>query len=166
MLVYLVRHAIAEERDPLGRLDDAARRLTKQGIERMRRNVSALSEIGVTLDAIWTSPLVRAVQTADLLKPLLNRGGQTDIVNELAGGGRHAIIVDRLSREKDLDAIAIVGHEPDMGELASILLFADASDAIRFKKGGVACIDLDENGDSMTGVLRWMLTPRQMRAMA
>lgn len=166
MLVYLVRHAIAEERDPAGRRDDGARRLTDRGVSRMKQNVAALAAIGVELEEIWTSPLVRAAQTADLLARLLKRGGRIETVDELGLSGGSMAIRGRLAQTDDAIAVALVGHEPDMGELASLLLFGSATSAVRFKKGGVACIALEGDIEPGAGVLQWMLTPKQMRAMA
>lgn len=165
MLVYLVRHAIAEERDPNGH-DDAARRLTRRGIDRMKENVVAMKSMGVGFDTIWTSPLVRARETADLLEKLLRRGGEMVVVDELASSIHPMAIPDRLARLDGVNAIALVGHEPDMGDLGSLLLFGRSSHALRFKKGGVACIEFGDVVEPGTGVLHWMLTPRQMRAIA
>jgi phosphohistidine phosphatase len=166
LLVYLFRHAIAEERDPLNGGDDFARALTRRGIERMNRNVQGLSSIGVQLQAIWTSPLIRARQTADLLVPLLDRPCQVVTTVDLAPGGDHDTVLSQIARLEGIDAVALVGHEPDMGELGSRLLFESQSYAMTFKKGGVACIEVDESHASLRGILRWMLTPKQMNAMA
>lgn len=166
LLVYLIRHAIAEERNPHEESNDAARRLTDRGVDRMKRNVAALAALGVELDAVWTSPLVRTRETAELLTGILKGGGRIDIDEDLAPGGDHGALFARLAVSGIPDAVAFVGHEPDMGEIASRLMFGDSSGALAFKKGGVACIEVDDGFDSPAGVLHWMLTPKQMRAMA
>ncbi|MCB9853483.1 MAG: phosphohistidine phosphatase SixA [Phycisphaerales bacterium] len=166
MFVYLIRHAIAEERSPHGHADDAARRLTDRGVSRMKRNVAALDALNVELDAIWTSPLIRARETAELLIQLLRRGGRIDTVDDLAPSGNHAALLARLAASDNSDGVALVGHEPDMGEIASLLLCGEADSVMAFKKGGVACIDFNGGCDPPAGMLQWLLTPRQMRAMA
>ncbi len=165
MLVYLVRHAIAEERDSLKVDGDFSRRLTKRGIERMNRSVSSLAAFGVELNAIWSSPLVRARQTAELLSPLLAHRRNIEIIDDLSPGGDHTALLDRAARKDEGDAIALVGHEPDMGAIGSRLLFGSPTYGMTFKKGGVACIETDDGHQPLGGVLHWMLTPKQMRAM-
>jgi len=162
LLVYLVRHAIAEDRDPRGESDDAMRRLTPQGIDRMRQHVQALARLGIELDAIWTSPLTRAVETAELLAELHGFRGRLERVDELAGGGAHDRLIERIASFRG-DGLALVGHEPDMGELAAMLIFGSPDGSIRFKKGGVACIALDPDADRTRGELKWLLTPKQLR---
>ena len=167
MNIYLVRHAIAVDRDACGDFDDAARRLTAEGIERMRRNVRALAALDVALDAIWTSPLVRARETADLLAELPGFCGRIDTVDELAGGRDHELLIERVAAFGGGESLALVGHEPDMGELASALVCGSPHGLFRFKKGGVACIELVRDGETpLRGELRWLLTPKQMRQLA
>lgn len=165
MLVYLVRHAIAEERDSINVDGDFSRRLTNRGIERMNRNVSALAALGIKFNAIWSSPLVRARQTAELLSPLLVHRRDIEIIDDLSPGGNHAALLDRAARKDEGDAIALVGHEPDIGAIGTRLLFGSPTYGMTFKKGGVACIETDDRDPPLSGVLHWMLTPKQMRAM-
>jgi len=164
LLVYLVRHAIAEQRNSQS-VDDAARRLTEQGVERMKRNVAALAAMDVELDAIWTSPLVRARQTAELLTPLLRRERRPQIVDALSPSSDHNGLFSQLADTEIEAGLALVGHEPDMGEIGARLLFGEGCGVMTFRKGGVACIEVEADDERPCGVLRWMLTPKQMRAM-
>ena len=76
MLLYLVRHAIAIPRGAPGISSDASRELTPEGIRRMRQNARALVQLDVVIEEVWTSPLIRARQTADLLaEELIPRPG-------------------------------------------------------------------------------------------
>lgn len=165
MLVYIVRHAIAVARESLTVVDDAARELTDKGIERMRQNVAALKTLDVRIDAIWSSPLLRARQTADLLVDLPSFKGDVRIVEALAPGGDLPGLVAELGRFQGDGGVAVVGHEPDLGELATLLVSGRSEYAVRFKKGGVACVDVEDGTEPLRGELAWLLTPKQMRAM-
>lgn len=164
MQIYLVRHAIAAPREA-GFVDDAARELTPEGIKKMRRIVAALDTLGVRLDEIWTSPLIRAHQTAELLAAGL--GGRTPIktVAALEPGGDFEVLRNRLDQHRSLSAVALVGHEPGMGELTSHLMGGSRAMMIRFKKGGVAMVEIDGFSLPLRGELCWLLTPKHMALM-
>lgn len=165
MQIYLVRHAIAAPREA-GFVDDAARELTPEGIKKMRRIVAALDALGVRLDEIWTSPLVRAHQTAELLAAGLGDRTPIKTVTALEPGGDFEILRNRISQHRSLNAIALVGHEPAMGEFTSYLMGGPRSTSIRFKKGGVALVEIDGFSLPLRGELCWLLTPKQMALIA
>jgi len=79
----------------------------------------------------------------------------------LSPGGKFAAIVDDLSRFSRKENIALVGHEPDLGELAAALLGAQR--ALLFRKGGICRIDVDRLGSSAMGSLIWFLPPKVLR---
>ncbi len=164
MLLYLVRHAIAVDREAHNGYDDASRALTEKGIDKMRRNVRGLDRLGVCLDEIWSSPLLRAHQTADLLAESANFQGQVRTLPCLAPGGDYAQVLRELQQSGDRPAIALVGHEPDLGELLGVLLTGRPTSFITFKKGGVACVEIEKLIHPLKGELRWLLTPKLLRA--
>ncbi len=166
MLVYLVRHAIAVPHDSPGVSGDAERELTPEGIRKMRRHVLALKKQRVKLDRVWSSPLIRARQTADLLVEGLKVAAGVELVREMAPGVDADRLFKLLDRHTHLTGVALVGHEPDMGELASLLLCGHRTAAIPFKKGAVACLDVADFKPPTRGQLLWLLTPRQMAAIA
>ena len=156
MHIFLVRHAIAADR--ARGLDDADRALTVEGRDRFSRGVSGLGAIGVQLDRVFTSPWRRATETAALLAPLSTaEPEETRLLARPPG--------KRLLRLLEGDRVALVGHEPWMGELAALLLTGDTAwPAMVFKKGGVAWLEGEPAAGGMT--LRAFLTPRALRAMA
>jgi phosphohistidine phosphatase len=158
--LYLVRHAIAEERGPLWP-DDARRPLTARGMDRFREVVRGLRALEVGVDVILTSPLTRARQTADLLAAGLDPKPDVRIAEALSPGGTPKALADALSRARRA-RIACVGHEPDLGALAAHLV--GASRPFEFKKGGACRIDLDS--PTGPGRLAWFATPRLLRARA
>ena len=158
--LYIVRHAIAAERGPEWP-DDSKRPLTERGIERFREVVDGLVWLDVQVDAVFTSPLVRAKQTAQYLSSGLPSKPPLVIVDVLAPGHVPAEIMEHVAREgRAHKRVAVVGHEPDLGELAGWLL--GSRRAIPLKKGGVCRIDLDALS-SRHGTLAWHLPPKALR---
>jgi phosphohistidine phosphatase len=158
--LYLVRHGIAAVRGEQFP-DDTKRPLTSHGIARMRREAEGLAALGVGFDIILTSPLVRAKQTADALATSVPGKPPVLTTEALAPGGTHAAIVDELAKHSRRTRIALVGHEPDLGELAARLI--GAKKAIELKKGSVCRIDVQSLPPAGPGRLRWLATPRMLR---
>lgn len=148
MDLYIVRHARAEDRRD--DLDDALRALTPEGTRRFRRAVRGLRRLGCRLDRVVHSPWRRAVETAELLVPLLE--GET-AVEPLLAAAPGAELIERLAGER----VAAVGHEPWTGELASILLTGAPDRArVAFGKGTVAWLhgELRPGGMALAGLWR------------
>ena len=155
MLLYLVRHAIAEPRG--SGWEDADRPLTLKGVERFVKCVRGLRRMGVEVDFLYSSPWERAVQTAAELESVLPRGKpiQTESLARSPDESLLALL--------DADSVALVGHEPWMGEACAWLCTAERSDAevFPFKKGGVAILE----GEPIPGamVLKAWLPPKVLR---
>jgi phosphohistidine phosphatase len=158
--LYLIRHGIAAERGE-AYPDDTVRPLTAEGISRMRKQAKALNGLGVQLDVIVSSPLVRTRQTADIVSDALE--GTPDVVlsDALAPEGTSAAVIQELARHTKKHAVALVGHEPNLGELAARLI--GARRALEFKKGGVCRIDFEAFPPKGAGSLRFFLPPRLLR---
>jgi len=162
--LYLVRHGLAAERGPKYP-DDRLRPLTPTGVKRFASSVPGLLELGVVIDLVLTSPLERARDTATLLAAGLKPKPAIVEVEALAPGGRHQAIVEAIkTHSKRHRRLALVGHEPDLGELAARLLGARGT--VQFRKGAVSAIDVDGATPGGPGTLRWLLTPRALRALA
>jgi phosphohistidine phosphatase len=162
--IYLVRHAIAAERGPKYP-DDRLRPLTPAGTKRFAESVPGLVEMGVVVDVVLTSPLVRARETAMVLAAGLKPKPPIVEIEALAPGGRPQAVIEAIkAHAKRARRMALVGHEPDLGELAARLL--GARGGVEFKKGAVCLIDVDGATPGGPGTLRWMLTPKALRALA
>ena len=161
--LYLVRHAIAAERGP-DFPDDDKRPLTSEGEDSFRRAADGLVQLGVALDVILTSPLVRTRQTADILAKALPDRPPVVMVDALAPSGSTAAVFQAIAKHQRKPSMALVGHEPNIGELAARLIAAKS--AIPFKKGAVCRIDLDDLPPKGCGELRWFLPPRILRKLA
>ena len=135
MLIYLMRHGIATPRGEVG-IDEASRALTAEGAEKVRRISAALHRLKTEFDEIWTSSLVRARQTADIVAETWALTERIRNIRELEPGGDLGELIDQLRNATGLRGVLLAGHEPDMGELAGMLISGRQDAAIRFKKGG------------------------------
>ena len=160
--LYFVRHGLAEERGDAWP-DDTKRPLTEEGMSRLRKAVRGLAGMGVSIDVVLTSPLVRARQTADLLAGGLDPRPSIVNVDSLAPAGSYAAVLADLEKHSRKCRLALVGHEPMLGELAARLI--GSRHPIEFKKGGVCRIDVEDLPPAGPGDLRWMLTPKILRAL-
>ena len=134
MEIYLVRHAIAVPRG--GDALDHARPLTPKGRSRFEKEVRGLYGLGVRFDRVYHSPWTRAVQTAELLQPVLTG-------DRVESAGLVRTPDDDLLAEIEGTSVALVGHEPWMSELLALLVLGTTDEADRFKlkKGGIAHLE-------------------------
>jgi phosphohistidine phosphatase len=158
--LYIVRHAIAAERGE-DWPDDDKRPLTERGIARFKEVVGGLAWLDVTVDEIFSSPLVRAKQTADILAAGLPGKPAVKILDALSPGHSPTSVMAQLARSARRRRIALVGHEPGLGELAAHLI--GAGRALPFKKGGVCRIDVESLTSRRAGALNWFVTPKILR---
>lgn len=164
MTLYVLRHGIAENTAPGG--DDRARRLTAIGRRRTRQVAGGLHELGVEFDLLLTSPLVRAAQTAAIVAGVYNGRPAPRELAQLAAGVAPAEILTALKAFANNKSIMIVGHEPALGRLVSLVL-AGSPDAIAIslKKAGCVKLELSAIGPH-SATLVWILTPGQLRRLA
>jgi len=161
--LYLVRHAIAAERGEEWP-DDTKRPLTVRGISRFKEVVRGLRRLDITVDEIFTSPLVRTRQTADLLASGLAGKPVIKPLDALAPEHAPAVIMSQLAKVARRSRIALVGHEPGLGELAAHLI--GTRRPLTFKKGGMCRIDVGTLSSRRTGDLIWFVTPKMLRSLA
>jgi phosphohistidine phosphatase len=139
MELLVIRHGIAVEREPdADETADAARPLTTRGRRRFKRAVRGLERLGIVVDHVLTSPKRRALETAELLRPVLIARDHVHATSLLAGPPR----AELLAQLTDLGSsrAAVVGHEPHLGALLALLTMGvtDHGDALELKKGAVA----------------------------
>ena len=158
--LYLVRHAIAAERGSEWP-DDTKRPLTERGINRFKEGVKGLRRLDVTIDEVFTSPLVRARQTAELLAAGVEGKPPVKLLEALAPGHTSASVMSNLAKVAKRRRIALVGHEPELGELAAYLI--GAGRALPFKKGGICRIDVGSLTSKRAASLVWFVTPNVLR---
>jgi len=157
--IYIVRHAIAAERGD-GYPDDSRRPLTPHGMEKFQKVARGLAKLDVSVEHILTSPLVRTKQTAEILADVLPGRPVIAEVPALAPGGSYHDLAIALESCARYSSIALVGHEPGVGETAARLLGLRVP--LEFKKGAVCRIDVDTLPPAAPGRLRWFATPRML----
>ena len=158
--LYLIRHGLAADRGD-EYPDDSKRPLTGDGIASLRKEAKALDGLAIGFDHIITSPLVRARQTADAFAEHMKTKPTISNSDALTPAGSAAAVIQEIGKHARKGRIALVGHEPNMGELAARLL--GARGAIPFKKGAICRIDFDVLPPKGLGQLRWFVTPKMLR---
>jgi phosphohistidine phosphatase len=161
--LYFIRHGIAAE--PQSYECDDARPLTEQGVRKTRKVAKQLVKLGISFDSIFTSPFVRAHQTAVILQDF-GLGNQISISPILAPDGdlRHWLSQFeefKDSQNKDFRRFALVGHEPDLSNWAQILVWGEATGCLELKKAGIIAVRLPEGEDPIgRSHLFWLTPPR------
>src|SRR5256885_939672 len=151
VLADLVRH---EEAEPGYDIPDAWRALTGKGRARMRET-GKLVQQNANIDLIYTSPLVRAVQTAEILIDALGMEEPMYARGEIANPPSLQSIIDLVNGvAANVRGVAIVGHEPTLSELAAEMLGIESYPR-GFKKGSVLALDWDR--DAKRAKFRWLI---------
>ena len=169
--IYIMRHGIAADLGENGVLNDADRPLTLEGRAKLKQAAVGLRELGLKFNVIFTSPLLRARQTAEVVAEVLDLQHRVKILDSLAPGrqfaqgeGGHAEIFLELGAYQ-FDRALLVGHMPDLSELTSYLLTGNRNLHVEFKKGSLANVEVTSLPPRGPGLLRWLLTPKQLRLM-
>jgi phosphohistidine phosphatase len=162
--VYLVRHAFAAHADPDRWPDDSLRPVTPKGAERFRVEARGLQRVAPDVDVVLASRFARAWQTAELLHEAAG-WPEPESCPELEAGRASAPAVDVLRRRPER-TIALVGHEPHLSRLASLLCTGDEERLdLELKKGGVVLLSVDDAVEPGEATLRWAAAPKLLRAL-
>ena len=153
MRLYLIRHAEAVDSPPGARFLDDLRALTPRGDRRFRRTARAFAKLGETIEAVRSSPVLRAVQTAELLAAQLERP-PVAVLDELRPNVAAVVLRDWLLSQTD-PSIALVGHGRQLRDLARLLIGPELP--FTLKKGCIFRIDLQ----GKRGSPRWRLRERE-----
>ncbi len=154
MKLYFMRHGEAEDLAPT----DHSRALTENGKERVAMSATVMKRLGVQPAKIYSSPRIRAMQTAEIVAEALDM--QIEIVEEVNFGFDHTQLQTLLKTLKSKDEVMFVGHNPDMSQLVHKLTGASVS----MKKGGLARIDVI-NDKARRGELVWLIAPKVFDAL-
>ena len=167
MEIYLLRHAPAGVRAPEDRADDNLRPLTPGGIKQMRRIARAMRRMNLKFDLILSSPIKRAMQTAEIVAAEFRFKRRLKLTEQLAPHGDAEILLERLSvlcaRSR---RVLLVGHEPYLGRLAGVLLAGRDAAAFKLKKAGLCRLSVRRLSYGPCAELDWWLTPRLMEQMS
>ena len=166
MELLVVRHAIAEDKEAFaaaGR-DDALRPLTAEGVRKMRQAARGLHEVVRAIDVLVASPYTRANETAEIIRREYEIH-QIETAQVLEPDTELDDVVVWLSRY-DRGAVAIVGHEPQLGRLVTYLISGVDRPKVAMKKGGGCLIRFEGKPEAGAGRLAWSLPPKVLRDLA
>ncbi len=163
MDVYVLRHGVADERDYRKYPDDDLRPLIPEGIDKLTRQAKGLKAAGLSVDLVISSPLVRAVQTAEVIMAGL------EIVSELAYSEAlvpeahpYLMLEELANKHSGVERVMVVGHEPHMSSFVSMVVSGDQGGLIRLKKGALCKLRIPRLDGVRSGWLEWLMTPEQM----
>ncbi len=142
MYLYLIRHGIAVEPDPLAVdliADEEARSLTKLGRKKVEQVAQRLEKLELTFDTIVTSPLIRARQTADILidNQLSPKLENDDALKPMGNIQNWLTNWNARSDRHDISTLALVGHEPNLSQWAELWIFGEVCHRLVLKKSGI-----------------------------
>ena len=164
MNCVLLRHGIAVEPDDW-KGTDGDRPLTEKGKQRVREVAAGLSRLDVQPTLVWSSPLIRALETAKIVQRSLQVRTAVEVIEALLPDASPDRLLSILHDLPPESYVLCVGHEPHLGFAAAVLLTGKPSQAFPFKKAGACLIELSLPVKPGRGVLRWWLPPSQLRLM-
>jgi phosphohistidine phosphatase len=163
MNLYVVRHAIAVDRGTPGFEDDSQRPVTDQGRKKMIGITRGLKQLETELQAIVSSPYVRARETAEILAEGLDfKVGAIEFSEALLPMADPAELLKEINTKHRVDNLAVVGHEPHLSSFVSFLLMGNTDMSVNLKKGGVCLVALEPSPRGSEATLEWLMTPRQL----
>jgi phosphohistidine phosphatase len=166
MNLYILRHGIAVEHGAPGYAKDADRPLTPEGERKLGEIAKAMQALDLAFDLILSSPYVRARQTAEIIAEAFKARKKLEFSNSLACGGDTKQLVDHLRRHQPPpENVLLVGHEPYLSGLVSLLVAGTVNCCVVLKKGGLCKLSTESLKHGRCAALAWLLTPKQMALM-
>jgi phosphohistidine phosphatase len=165
MRIYLFRHGEALSKGEPSVSSDAERPLTQDGIKHTRQAAEGLKALDIAFDCVFTSPWVRARQTADIAAAVWGLQPKVEEMPELAGDRRVQEVLAALAKHAGLEHVVLVGHNPLLGEVAAYLLSLATAMTVDLKKSGVCAVEVQRVPPRSPGTLLWMMTAKQLRAL-
>lgn len=163
MKLYILRHAPAVPRGTPGYADDSRRPLTTAGIRKMKRAAAGLRALKMRPDLILSSPYPRARHTAEIAAAALKRTRKLKFSKSLVAEGDPQDVIHELQQKyATCRAVMLVGHEPYLSRLISLLIAGNPGAAMLLKKGGLAKLRME----GRQATLEWLLTPQQLQRLA
>jgi phosphohistidine phosphatase len=163
MNLYLLRHAIAADKTEW-KGPDSDRPLTKEGIRKMKKAAKGMRRLDLKIDWILTSPYRRAYDTALIAARELHLKNKLKITRSLAVDGDPKALIRHLALNfRTWDSVMLVGHEPYLSQLISILISGTKGLALELDKGGLVKLTADSLIYGKCASLEWLLTPKILK---
>jgi phosphohistidine phosphatase len=165
MNLYILRHGIAVEHGAAGYENDDERPLTGKGERKMWAIAEAMKALEISFDSIFSSPLVRARQTAEIVAEALKCRKRMQLTDTLSPQDSAKPLIEFLRDQGAVDDIVLVGHEPYLSRLIALLISGNSDTSVLLKKGGFCKLSTDDLKHGKCATLEWLLTPKQMELM-
>lgn len=165
MDLMILRHGMAGEHGDPRYPDDSQRPLTDEGRDKLAEAAKAMQKLKLKVDLILTSSYKRASQTAKIIAEAY-RESKFEFSDDLAPGGRPKQLIKQLQEFDEDSNVMLVGHEPYLSELISVLISGAADSGLRMKKGGLCKLAVEKIKYGQCATLEWLLTPAQMEKIA
>jgi phosphohistidine phosphatase len=163
MELYVLRHGIAVDRGEPGYAVDADRPLTAEGLKKMRQIAQGMKSMELSFDLVLSSPYLRAKQTAEIVAGVLMIEKHMELSMNLEPDGSIKSLLAELKKNyAGRRSVLVVGHEPLLSQLISVLVSGNDGLLIVMKKGGLCKLTIDELTIGRCAALDWLMTPRQM----
>jgi len=165
--LYILRHGIAVEPGAPGYENDSERPLIPKGERRLRAAAAAMEKLELSFDLVLSSPFVRARQTAEIVVKELKLKRRLQLSDALTPGGSMKNLIQLLNELKPApESVLLVGHEPCLSRLISLLVAGGENAAFEMKKGGLCKLEVENLRAGQCAKLAWLLTPAQLELMA
>jgi len=165
MDLYILRHAIAVERGTPGYASDADRPLTAEGERKLRKVVRAMERLKLSFDLVLSSPYVRARRTAEIVAGALGCRQKLKLSEHLAANDSRQFIQLLRTKRPLPRSVLIVGHEPYLSRLISLLASGEPRSHVTLKKAGLCKLTIASLRHDRCAMIEWLLTPHQMQLM-
>ena len=162
MEIYILRHGIAVDRGTPGYKKDSDRPLTQEGEEKMHQIADTMLAMGLKFDLILSSPYTRAEQTAQIVADTLDH--EVTFTKSLAPDANALELIAEINDEKP-HSVLLVGHEPDLSRLISVLVCGTSDSSFELKKGGLCKLTAETITFGRCATLNWLITPKHLRGM-
>lgn len=159
MNLYIIRHAIAVDEGTPEYEEDSQRPLTDKGKKKMRQIAKGLRALGADFDLILSSPYVRAKETAEILADVFKTRKDVEFSDNLIPMGDPDSLIAEINEKYSANSLVLVGHEPHLTALISLLVSDNAGVDMTLKKGGVCRLSADDLHHTRKATLEWLLTP-------
>jgi phosphohistidine phosphatase len=166
MNLFILRHGLAVEPGTAGFFRDAERPLTSEGRSKLKKSAEAMKALELSFDLILSSPYVRARQTAELVAQSM-KCNSLELTETLAPDGRVEKLISLLNRRRAAtEDVLLVGHEPYLSELISLLVSGEVGLPVVMKKGGLCKLSAESLRAGRCATLEWLVIPKHLLLMA
>jgi phosphohistidine phosphatase len=163
MNLYIMRHGKAAEVGRGGK--DSERRLTPEGKRKTAASAEGMKALGLCFDLVLSSPYLRARETAEIVAKLQGVGKLVELTDALLPGAELGELIAEIACRKAAENVLLVGHEPMLSELISLLVAGARGVGVVMKKGALCELSIEQLKPGKCARIEWLMTAKQMAAM-